>query len=181
MWDRHFHKGGDASYMLFRAQIILFVVGCKENTSNPFRGCEDRWARNRQKRRIQPSWVIYCSDPHIVFMAKRVYSPELLMMLQVVCWSFLSSALLQKKLQQPTNCPAHGSATSSSLCITLSAWIIQMAWQAEFKVKVCFGCEQEQKIPACRSGLATQLCPPCCHRCLTNRSIRGYEKSPHFY
>lgn len=167
--------------MLFRAQIILFVVGCKENTSNPFRGCEDRWARNRQERRIQPSWVTYYSDLHIVFMTKRVHSPELLMMRQVVRWSFLSSGLLQKKLQQPTNFPARSSATSRSLSITLSALIIQMAWQAEFKVKVCFGCEQEEKIPVCCSGFATQLCPPCCHRCLTNRSIRGYEKSPHFY
>lgn len=167
--------------MLFRAQIILFVVGYKENTPNPFRGCEDRWARNRQERGIQPPWVTYYSDLHIVFMTKRVYNPQLLMTRQVVRWSSLSSGLLQKKLQQPTNFPAHGSATSRSLRITLSALTIQMAWQAEFKVKVCFGCEQEEKRPVCCSGFATQLCPPCCHRCLTNRSVRGYEKSPHFY
>lgn len=38
----------------------------------------------------------------------------------------------------------------------------------------------EEKRPVCCSQPATQS-PPCCHGCLTNISVRGYEKSPQYY
>lgn len=41
--------------------------------------------------------------------------------------------------------------------------------------------KRKRKRPVCCSQPTTQLRPPCCHRCLTNRSVRGYEKSPQYY
>lgn len=111
--------------------------------------------------------------------AKRVCSPELLMMLQVVQWSFLSPRLLQQKLQQLTNFTAHGFATNKLRWLTLSALIIQMAWQAEFKVKVCFGCEAKEKIP-CLSQQARHTAESSLLSQMPNQQIcqRIWEKPP---
>ena len=43
-----------------------------------------------------------------------------------------------------------------------------------------FGYKVELKRPVFCSEHAIQS-PPCCQRCLTNRSVRGYEKGPQHY
>lgn len=114
--------------------------------------------------RIQPFWLIQWPSNGLYGKVSLLCGPEVLMVLYVVQQSFLST-----ELQQMANLTAHGCASNKLLWLTLPGII------------VCLWCEDKEKMPVCCSQLATQLSPSCCHKCLTNRSVRGYEKSPQYY
>lgn len=78
------------------------------------------------------------------------------------CFKLLADPFPQQKL---AGFAAHGSPTNKWVWHTLAGIIVG----------------EKEKINACRSDLTAQLSPRGCHRCLTNRSIKGYVKNTHCY
>lgn len=135
------------------------VAVCEENWACV---CEDKWARNNQKNEfghlgfyvVRFQWSLW----------QRECSSGLVMMIPAEKNYHFS---LQKHWNQISQLLVF--ATSKCIWLTLAGII------------VCFSSEEKEKInDYCREP-ATQLSPPGCHRCLTNRSVRGYEKSPQYY